>query len=222
MDGFDAIVKRNREEEFKNILSSWEKVIGNNELGNFEYTEFLWIAQTSVNDYIALKTDGSLKNKGDFEIDKELHKNSSARIIPIALKRYFVDNIPVEETIKNHDNIYDFCIRQKSSKDFHYEGIIGNDVTVYNKLIRYYVSNEGEKVYKIKNPECMTRAPERAQVEAGEWLCKIVNFLPKTTKVEESDVNFDYYIDRAEKIIKKINKSYVCRKDRQTSQLSLW
>jgi len=64
-DGFGTILKRNREEEFKVILSGWEKVIGNDTLGQFEYTEFKWIAQTSVNDYLALKADGTLKMKGE-------------------------------------------------------------------------------------------------------------------------------------------------------------
>ena len=138
--------------------------------------------------------------------DRELHKNKSARIIPIALKEYFINDIPVEDTIKNHTNIYDFCIRQKSSRNFHYEGttLSTGQKTVYNKLIRYYVSNHGEKVYKIKNPECTTNAASKSQVEAGEWLVKVVNFLPKITKVSEADVNFAYYVEKANNIIFKV------------------
>ena len=205
-DGFDCIIKRDRDLEFRSILCGWEKVIGNDVLGNFEFTEFKWIVQTSVNDYLALKPDGTYKTKGDFEIDKELHKNKSARIIPIALKEYFINDIPVEDTIKNHTNIYDFCIRQKSSRNFHYEGttLSTGQKTIYNKLIRYYVSNHGEKVYKIKNPECTTNAASKSQVEAGEWLVKVVNFLPKITKVSEADVNFAYYVEKANNIIFKV------------------
>ena len=203
-DGYDCIIKRNRYEEFKSILTEWEKVIGNDVLGNFEYTEFKWMAQTSVNDYLALKSDGSCKMKGDFEIDKEANKNTSARIVPIALKEYFVNHIPIEETIKNHKNIYDFCIRQKASKDFHYEGTIlsTGEKSIYNKLIRYYVSNTGEKVHKIKNPNCETNAAEKAQVEAGSWLCYVCNKLSKDHPT--TNVNFDYYINRAQKIIDKV------------------
>jgi hypothetical protein len=205
-DGFDCIIKRNRDAEFHYILTEWEKVIGNDELGNFEYTEFKWIVQTSVNDYLALKADDSIKAKGDFEIDKEIHKNKSARIVPIALKEYFVNGVPVEQTIKNHTNIYDFCIRQKSSRNFHYEGTIlsTGEKHIYNKLIRYYVSNHGEKVHKIKNPECLTNAAPKSQVEAGDWLMRVCNYLPKTTKVEEADVNFGYYIEKANNIIFKV------------------
>lgn len=171
-----------------------------------ERTDYRKIIFSTVNDYIAIKTNGEIKQKGDFLTDFELYKNKSARIVPIALKEYFVNNIPIEETIRNHQNIYDFCIRQKASKNFHYEGITlsTGKKTIYNKLIRYYVSNKGEKIFKMKNPECQTNAAEKSQVEAGEWLCIVCNYLPKTTKVNESDINFDYYINRAQRIIDKV------------------
>ena len=225
-DGFDVVIKRKREAEFKEICTYYEAKIGNSELGNIEYTEFKWIAQTSVNDYIALKPNGEVKRKGDFTVDFELHKNKSGRIIPIALGRYFVDGIAVSDTIRSHDNIYDFTLRQKASKDFHYEGVITkkSEVTtkVYNKLIRYYVSNSGEKLYKIKNPECKTKAPPRSQLEAGKWLCTVCNYLPAGTKVKDCDINYDFYIEKAEEIIRKIDKSYKKQTKQDKQQLSLW
>jgi len=60
-----------------------------------------------------------IKSKGFFEINKVVgsepayHKDNSFRVIPLALQEYFVNNIPVEKTIYNHTNIYDFCGRQK-------------------------------------------------------------------------------------------------------------
>lgn len=216
-DGFDAIISNDREAEFREIISEFEKKIGNDVLGNFEYTEFKWIAQISVNDYIAFKADGTVKVKGDFEINKELHKNKSMRIVPIALHEYFVNKIPVKQTIRmghkykiaeegkiteDETSIYDFCIRQKASKDFHYEGISKNGKNVYNKLIRYYVANEGEKLLKIKNPTCETNAAPVSQVEAGEWKCFVCNKLSKDHP--STNINFSYYIEKAEKIIAKV------------------
>lgn len=223
-DGFDVVIKRKREAEFKEICTYYEAKIGNSELGNIEYTEFKWIAQTSVNDYMALKPNGEVKRKGDFTVDFELHKNKSGRIIPIALGRYFVDGIAVSDTIRSHDNIYDFTLRQKASKDFHYEGVITkkSEVTtkVYNKLIRYYVSNSGEKLYKIKNPECKTKAPAKSQVEAGDWLCTVCNYLSNDKKASEYDINYDYYISKTEEIIRKIDRTYMRTKKEDRQQLS--
>jgi len=171
-----------------------------------ERTDYQKIIFSTVNDYLAIKTDGEIKKKGDFLTDFELHKNKSARIVPIALEAYYVHNVPIDTTICNHSNIFDFCLRQKSSKDFHYEGWnrARGEKTIYNKLIRYYVSNTGEKLLKVKNPECTTNAVDVAQVEAGEWVCTVCNFLSKKTDVATAGINHQYYIEKAERIIHKI------------------
>lgn len=73
---------------------------------------------------------------------------------------------------------------------------------VYNKVIRYYVSLTGEKLYKIKNEDSKSTAPEMSQVEAGEWLCHVCNYLPKNHSMD--NINYEYYIEKAETIIRKI------------------
>lgn len=223
-DGYDVLLKRERLDEFKSICSYYEELIGNKELGNIEYTEFKWIVQLSVNDYIALKTDGTIKRKGDFTTDFELYKNKSASIIPIALGEYFINGTDINSFIRGYDNIYAFCIRQKSSKCFHYEGVDKktNKINVYNKLIRYYVSNSGEKIYKMKNKDCNTNAAEMSQIDAGIWLGTVCNYLPKTTKVKDCDINYDFYIEKVEALIRRIDKSYIPVKHRDLQQLSLW
>jgi hypothetical protein len=182
-------------------LNEWWCSITQYELERTDYSKIIF---STVNDYLAIMTNGEIKKKGDFLTDFELHKNKSARIVPIALERYFVHGVPVDETIRNHTNLYDFCLRQKATRSFHYEGTnrVTGQKTIYNKLIRYYVSNNGEKIFKVKNPECQTRAAAISQIEAGEWLCKVCNFLPKNSKTD--NVNYDYYIEKANRIISKI------------------
>jgi hypothetical protein len=167
-----------------------------------ERTDYAKIIFSTVNDYLAIKTDGEIKKKGDFLTDFELHKNKSARIVPIALEHFFVHDVPVGDTIRNHTNIYDYCLRQKASKDFHYEGHSKENRTVYNKLIRYYVSNTGEKLLKVKNENSDSTAVDVSQVEAGEWLMTVCNHL--TPKHPLDNINHAYYIERAERIIHKI------------------
>jgi DNA polymerase elongation subunit (family B) len=169
-----------------------------------ERTDYSKIIFSTVNDYLAIMTNGEIKKKGDFLTDFELHKNKSARVVPIALEQYFVHSVPVDITIRNHQNLYDFCLRQKATRSFHYEGTdrITGEVTVYDKLIRYYISNHGKKILKVKNPECQTRAAAVSQVEAGEWVCQVCNYLPKGSPVD--NVNYDYYIEKANRIITKI------------------
>ena len=169
-----------------------------------ERTDYQKIIFSTVNDYLAIKTDGDVKKKGDFLTDFELHKNKSARVCAIALEQYFVHNVPIEQTIRAHDNIYDFCLRQKASKDFHYEGVnrVSGEKTIYNKLIRYYVSKSGEKLLKVKNEGCDTNAAEVSQVEAGEWVMHVCNHLTPDHPLD--NINYDYYIERANRIVHKI------------------
>jgi hypothetical protein len=201
-DGVTILVK-NASFDTMHKINKWWMDLTSYELERTDYQKIIF---STVNDYIAIKTDGEIKKKGDFLTDFELHKNKSARIVPIALEAYYVHDIPIATTIMAHNNIYDFCLRQKSSKDFHYEGWnrASGEKTVYNKLIRYYVSNVGEKLLKVKNPECQSNAADVSQVEAGEWMCTVCNHLPKNTDVSTAGINYQYYIEKAERIVHKI------------------
>ena len=218
-DGVTIRIKKSHLEVMKAINEWWMNLTGY-ELERADYQKIIF---STVNDYIAIKTDGEVKKKGDFVTDFELYKNKSARIVPMALEQYFLNNVPVEHTIMRHNNIYDFCLRQKASKDFHYEGLnrARGEKTIYNKLIRYYVSTTGEKLLKVKNPDSDSTAPDISQVEAGEWVCKVCNYLPKDTPVE--GVNYQYYIEKAENMIYKIQSGGKKRKaDVSPNQLTLF
>ena len=197
-DGVTIMVKNDLMDKMHEI-NKWWMDLTTYELEDTNYKKIIF---STVNDYLAIKTDGEIKKKGDFLTDFELHKNKSARIVPIALEHFYVNDVPVADTIHNCTNIYDFCLRQKASKDFHYEGTQAGKVTVYNKLIRYYVSKTGEKLMKIKNPDCDTNAADASQVEAGEWVMHVCNKLSKDHSLD--NINYDYYIEKAERIIEKI------------------
>lgn len=101
-----------------------------------------------VNNYLAIYESGDVKCKGCFEIDKEFHKDPSMRIVPIALKEYYVNGIPIRDTIKNHKNIYDFCLRlktnSKSTPIFKYIEKEEIKTKILNRTTRYYISNYGK------------------------------------------------------------------------------
>jgi hypothetical protein len=219
-DGVTIRIKKDHVELMTAINEWWCNLTGY----ELERTDYQKIIFSTVNDYLAIKTDGEVKKKGDFVTDFELHKNKSARIVPLALEQYFLNDIPVEHTIRNHTNIFDFCIRQKASKDFHYEGWnrARGEKTVYNKLIRYYVSNTGEKLLKVKNADSDSTAPDVSQVEAGEWVCTVCNYLKKDDH-PMGGINLDYYCEKAERIIRKIQtKGKKSKINVNPNQLSLW
>jgi hypothetical protein len=199
-DGVTIRIHKDDEQKMHDINKWWMDVT-QYELERTDYSKIIF---STVNDYLAIKTDGEIKKKGDFLTDFELHKNKSARIASIALEQYYVNDVPIETTIKNHKNIFDFAMRQKASRNFHYEGYnkAKGEKNVYNKLIRYYVSNTGEKLLKIKNEDCDTNAAAVSQVEAGEWVCTVCNHLTKDHDM--SNINYDYYIEKANRIVSKI------------------
>ena len=197
-DGVTIMVTKSLVDKMHELNKLWMETT----MYELERTDYQKIIFSTVNDYLAIKTDGEIKKKGDFLTDFELHKNKSARVVNIALEHYYVNDVPVADTICNHTNIYDYCLRQKASKDFHYEGHSKENKTIYNKLIRYYVSNTGEKLLKVKNPECTTNAADISQVEAGEWVMTVCNYLEPSHPLD--NINHAYYIERAERIISKI------------------
>lgn len=150
-----------------------------------------------VNNYGAVYQNGDIKLKGCFEIDKEFHKDPSMRIVPIALKEYFVNNIPIEDTIKNHQNIYDFCLRLKTNSKTtpYYKYLDKSNKIVLQKLdrtTRYYISNSGGILIKEFDK---TR---QSGVNIGYSVTLFNNYIKKDIK--DYNINYNFYISEANKI----------------------
>lgn len=148
------------------------------------------------NNYIAVYTNGKTKCKGSFEFDNlPLHKNKSALIIRIALFNYFVKDIPIEETIRNHTNIFDFCIghRTKSDSKFFYLDKNAKEYPL-SKTIRYYISNSGivikKRMVESQEVSYLNKHPQKGKT----WYQTVVNQLSKDTVI--NNINYNYYINK--------------------------
>lgn len=156
------------ESDIEAIITEWET----RTRLNMEYTVIKAIAQKDVNNYVMkagetylikdgkrivtdedkgkLKSKGgwvSLANGGDF-------KNNSMVVLHKALVSYFIDGIPVEDTINNDDKLEDFQIIAKtgSSYDGTYWEVDGRKVEV-QKVNRVYATSDTRygTIYKRKN-----------------------------------------------------------------------
>ena len=166
-----------------------------------------------VNNYIGVYEDNEkdhehIKLKGDYEVDKEFHKDPSMRIVPFAVKNYFVYGIPVEETIKNHKNIFDFCLRLKTNAKStpYFRHLNENSEIVNDKLdrtTRYYVSNRGGNLYK-------DFGDRQTGVNVGFSVTIFNQYVEKP--FEEYDIDYRFYIVEAKKLITSI----------ETKQLTLF
>lgn len=227
-DGFVTRIPIDRKDRYFEICHEWERIVGNDKSGQLEYTSYKMIAQTSINHYLAIDIDGKIKLKGDFAVDVELHKDNSMRIVPIAIKEYFVNGVLPEVTIHNCKNIYHFCIGNKASKDYFYRMIDKNTGKIQDlkHLIRYYCSiskNKMEdrskedkeinnivpgKLYKIKVENSDKKGPRVSQCQAGSLNQVYFNTYFDVSKFEDYGVDYKFYENQVNIILDKVDKEH--------------
>lgn len=213
-DGCLSLVRYDKKEEYEEICYIWEKQFKH----TLEETLYKSFIQTSVNDYIAITLDNKIKKKGDFSTEFELHKNKSALIVPLALEAYYTKNIPILTTIKEDNNIFNFCLGTKSiGQNRLYEMNTKNSTeNKLQKINRYYISLDGNNIIKRLPPiegkkvikqldifGVVDDGTREQEIEAG-YLSTIFNKYVKKD-IKDYNINYQYYIDRCNKIIQKIN-----------------
>lgn len=122
------------------------------------------------------------------------------RIVPLAVKNYFVYNIPIEKTIKTNRDIFNFCMRlktnSKSTPYFRYmnssKDIVENQL---NRTTRYYVgkgSNSGILLKKFQDGKI-------TKVNVG-YSCIIFNKYLKLDNWDDYKLDYQFYIAEANKL----------------------
>ena len=201
-DGLFVLRKKADENKFQAACKEWEQITKL----TLEEDRFERFYQFAINDYLAIAEGYNethnpklLKKKGMF-IDKvTLGEGMAPMIIPKAINSYLADNIPVTDTIYNSKDINDFITYQKVSKDFQVE---------YNKQLitrinRYYVSTNGYYLFKCKVDESGKRYGYINMLcDSGVTICnKLEEF-----KEFPTNINYNYYIKEANKIISKLEQ----------------
>ena len=209
-DGLFLICKKNKYEEYQKVCKEWEKLTKL----ELEEDRFEAMYQYAINDYIAVKEgyhktkDKKLiKTKGMFITEVLLGKGLSPKIIPEAIINYFVDNIPVEETIKNCRDIRKFLKAEKTGKQWTVEY---ND-KIQQRINRFYVSNNGYYLWKFKTDSgvkeyqnmlkgyAVTLHNTFYSDEDLQW-----KYAQGETFESIYDINYNYYISQCKKIINDI------------------
>lgn len=201
-DGLEIKIPRSYEWLYDLMCKEWQDLTKL----TLEFNSYkrMWIAD--INNYGCLDSKDKIKNKGRFEVDKIIgsepayHKDNSFRVVPLALQEYFTKGIPVEDTIHNHKNIYDFCGRQKFKSDSYGQThtLVGDkEVTVkQQKNVRYYISNKGSTFIKYYNKGTS------AFINKGH----LVTIFNKFKEKEDYDLNRLFYIKECYKEIELIEK----------------
>jgi len=174
------------------LIEQWEQWT------NFktEETKYLATYSRDINNYIAVKTDGTCKTKGAYSNPWNdpkaaifrFHKNPQTTICIEAVTEFLTKDIPLEQTIKNCGDIKKFVavqnVRGGGVKDGEYLG----------KVVRwYYAKNEkGFIAYKLSGNKV-------ANSDGGKPLMTLPDcFL--------TDIDYDWYIEKANSILFDIGR----------------
>jgi hypothetical protein len=204
-DGLTVRIPRARHADVKVMCKWWEGFT------HLELEEAIYdhMHIRDCNAYIGRYSDGKIKRKGPYRsvfnppaLDKgagdlEWHQDHSALVIPMAVESVLIDGGTVRDFILNHDNIYDFTLRTKIPRS---SRLVIGEVPQQN-VCRYYVSRSGEPMVKIMPPLARKPHDERRIGICVGWLVSECNDINKAVG---RDINFEYYIQEAEKLLKPL------------------
>lgn len=172
---------------------------------SFEADSYEAFYQFAVNDYFGVVDGFSqsrnpklIEKKGMFITEPVLGKGLAPTIIPEAVINYFVYNIPVEDTIRNCNDIRKFLMSQRVDKKFKVE----YDDKYIQRINRWYASTNGCYLYTVdesKTPVKYSNLLKKSGVT-------ILNYIDDIS-IKNRKINYPYYISEARKIIDQL----VCR-----------
>lgn len=195
-DGIFILVKKKDIPELKRIIHEWEIRTGL----RMEYDEFTRFISKDVNNYIAVRANGSYHAKGAYV--KELGPlDYDLPIVNEAVKRYLLFGIPVEKTILDCNELIKFQkIVRLSSKYKWVEHEIDNGIQRYEyKSYRVFATTDEScgrllKCDGVRNPAKFGNTPDRCFIENGD-------VRGKSVKETSKPVDKQWYVDLAKKRI---------------------
>lgn len=186
------------------VCKEWEEITK----FELEHEYFEAFYQYAVNDYIGVYKGYSeshnpklIKTKGLFIDEIQLGKGMSPQIIAECLKQYFVNKVPVKETLYNCTDIKKFLTYQKVKKEFSIEY---ND-ELLTHINRYYMSTNGYKIRRCTIDKETGIRSDYADLCATSNVT-IFNEL-KDINPREAHINYIWYLNEIYKVIYAIEES---------------
>lgn len=177
------------------------------------------IAQKDVNNYVEVQPGGKSKAKGGYLVKGistvgAFNINNSCCIVATALKEYFVNGTPVEDTINQCEDIFQFQIIAKAGAKYReaYHVVDGVKEPV-QKVNRVYATADEKygKLFKVKAEDDST-----AKIEMLPEHCIIDN----DNQLSISDVDKTFYIEMAKKRVNDFKGIKPERKSRRKKKMA--
>lgn len=195
-DGIMVECDKKDYKKLNGICDEWQQRTG------FELEEdtVIKIVQKDVNNYIEVQQGGKPKAKGGYLVKGVSTKgafnvNNNCVIVATALKEYFLNGTPVEETINNCDDIFQFQMIAKAGAKYKeaYHLVNGMKVPV-QKVNRVYATSDERygKLYKVKAEDS-----SEAKIDSLPEHC----FIDNNNELSIEQIDRDFYIAMAKKRI---------------------
>jgi len=182
-DGIVVLCPKAKEREMDIVAFNW-MLDTSYEL---ERTDYRSISSRDVNNYVAVKTDGSAKGKGVFA-SPGLQKNPDMLIVSKAVMEFLANGAEIEQTIMDCQDMRDFVTVRQVQGGAVYEG------EYIGKAVRFYHSAS------VGSDTCIhySKNGNRVPKSGG---CRPVMDL---NEANLSDVDRDYYICAAKTLLKEV------------------
>jgi hypothetical protein len=196
-DGIAVKCPRAGRHVFDAIVKQWEIDTG---FGT-EETVYRALYSRDVNNYIAVKEDGTTKNKGAFanpwaskkNSAERLHKNPTGTICVEAVEAYLTKGIPIEKTIRECRDIKKFVVVRT---------VKGGAVKIWPDQRIEYIGKSVRWYYaKDMNEDFLVYATSGNKVPRSEGAMPLM----KLTDNFPLDVDFDWYVTESASILLQIS-----------------
>ena len=184
-DGIVSRIHKNKVDLYHRIISDWEKHTG----FEMEFAEYASLHSASVNSYIAIKPDGSVKQKGLYAFvgskGSPAEKNPKNHICIDAVIAYLTKGTPLDETIEWCPDIRRFLSVQRVKGGAEFNG------QYLGKVARWYRSS--------RSTSCIKYATGDKQ---GDKVSMSDNAMPMMELAGlPDDLDYPWYISQSRKML---------------------
>ncbi len=194
--------------EFDRICNEWQ-----NEFSlQLESNIYAKLACRDVNNYTGVFDNGKTKEKGVYEVEKEIFKNNSKKIVPYAVREFMVNGTPVETTINNCNDIGMFLIGKRAKTgSLRYRQVEGYGLKeeILQKNVRYYISRSGGSILKVTVETDKQKAKRKAKVTSKSQLSLFdVSVIPEAESLKVTKIHVGYRMTLFNKWVDKPFEEY--------------
>ena len=193
-DGITVKLPRSQRQRYDDVCAKWQSDVKL----QLEFAEYSSMFIKSVNDYIAVYTNGKVKRKGDYTHEGlGWHQDQGGLVIPKAAEAYMLHGIPVKKFIMDHEDVHDFMMRVKVPRSSKLMFVKDGVATQQQNICRYYACADGGKLVKIMPSVKDDAAEDRDIGVAKEWNVKVCNDMATFG----GDLDVRYYVEEALKLV---------------------